>query len=400
MKLTEEKFLSLCKEMYNNMSTEMDSDVQDFYTYESTFDKLMTTFGSAILEESLSEKEVSERKKKKVQTRFGKIKISESHAYSSALNGYRISAYLQERMAYAGCSDVYSQSNELINKFLCIETNSMQVWRVTDTWGEQSENVVDVAAAKELVVAAQDVVYAELDGAMVLTREHQWQEVKTGRIFKQSDIVSLSERRNELKSSLYTSNLGHFQEFLNKFEPMVDVFDKLKENLVILTDGAVWIRNWAQENYPNATHILDYYHACEHLSSYLNHYLLESEVRIIHFQKWKKTLYEQGVKPIIEEIKSHSHTKKNLQVEQEKLLNYLTTNTYRMDYPKYINRGLCIGSGAIESAQRTVLQERMKRAGQRWSEERVQNLLNLKVAFLSQKWDNVIKINTLYKKAA
>jgi hypothetical protein len=72
MKLTEEKFLSLCKEMYSNMSTEMDSDVQDFYTYESTFDKLMTTFGSSILEESLSEKEVSERRKKKSKLDSGK----------------------------------------------------------------------------------------------------------------------------------------------------------------------------------------------------------------------------------------------------------------------------------------------------------------------------------------
>jgi hypothetical protein len=65
MKLTEEKFLALCKQMYSKMTLEMDSDVQDFYTYESTFDMLMTAFGSTILEESIQEKEVSERKKKK-----------------------------------------------------------------------------------------------------------------------------------------------------------------------------------------------------------------------------------------------------------------------------------------------------------------------------------------------
>ncbi len=71
-----------------------------------------------------------------------------------------------------------------------------------------------------------------------------------------------------------------------------------------------------------------------------------------------------------------------------------------MDYPQYIKRGLSIGSGAIESAQRTILQERIKRSGQRWTEKRVQNLLNLKVAALSKKWDKVININTQYKKAA
>ncbi len=225
-------------------------------------------------------------------------------------------------MAYAGCSDVYSKSNDLINKFLGIDISPMQVWRVTDTWGEQSENVVDASASSELVVTSQDVVYAELDGAMVLTREDKWQEVKTGRIFKQSDIVSVSENRNELQSSLYASNLGHFQGFLAKFEPMVDIFDKLKERLVILTDGAVWIRNWAQENYPNATHILDYYHVCEHLSSYLKHYLVEEGSRVKHFHQWKNTLYEQGIQPIIEEIESHNHTKSTAKKNKN---NYLTT---------------------------------------------------------------------------
>jgi hypothetical protein len=67
---------------------------------------------------------------------------------------------------------------------------------------------------------------------------------------------------------------------------------------------------------------------------------------------------------------------------------------------RHASRGLCIGSGAIESAQRTILQERMKRAGQRWSEDRAQNILNLKVASRSQMWAKVVNINTKYKKAA
>jgi hypothetical protein len=303
-------------------------------------------------------------------------------------------------MAYAGCSDVYSKSNDLINKFLCIAVNAMQVWRVTDTWGAQSANVIDESVAQAVVVNESDVVYAQLDGAMVLTREEQWQEVKTGRIFKQSDILSVSDHRKELKSSLYVSNLGHFQGFLDKFEPLVDVFEPLNERLVFVTDGATWIRNWARDNYPKATHILDYFHACEHLSAYLQYYVTDPVIRTQQFKQWKTILCEQGVQPIIDEIKAHIITKKTTQQEQDKLLNYLITNTYRMDYPQYLRRNLCIGSGAIESAQRTVLQERMKKAGQRWSEDRVQNLLNLKVASLSQKWEAVIKTNTRYEKAA
>ncbi len=64
MKLTKEKFLALSEQMYNQMSETMDSDTQDFYTYESTLDKLLINLGSSLLEESLTQEVVSERKKK------------------------------------------------------------------------------------------------------------------------------------------------------------------------------------------------------------------------------------------------------------------------------------------------------------------------------------------------
>ena len=68
MKLTKEEFLALSAQMYDQMSETMDSDTQDFYSYESTFDKLMTDFGSHVLEKSLAEDEQSDRKKKSPNT--------------------------------------------------------------------------------------------------------------------------------------------------------------------------------------------------------------------------------------------------------------------------------------------------------------------------------------------
>jgi hypothetical protein len=43
------------------------------------------------------------------------------------------------------------------------------------------------------------------------------------------------------------------------------------------------------------------------------------------------------------------------------------------------------GSGAMEAAHRSVIQSRMKRSGQRWSDRGAQNLLNLRVAYKSGK---------------
>jgi len=64
-----------------------------------------------------------------------------------------------------------------------------------------------------------------------------------------------------------------------------------------------------------------------------------------------------------------------------------------MDYKMYKQIGCgIIGSGAIESAHRTVVQKRMKQSGQRWSSAGAQNMLNLRVTYMNEKWDNVIKL--------
>ncbi len=47
---------------------------------------------------------------------------------------------------------------------------------------------------------------------------------------------------------------------------------------------------------------------------------------------------------------------------------YFTNNVHRMEYPEYQARGWQIGSGVVESACKTVVGQRLKGAGMRWSE--------------------------------
>ncbi len=130
--------------------------------------------------------------------------------------------------------------------------------------GEQASVVLKQATQKE------DVVYVQTDGSMVLTREDKWQEIKVGRIFRQSDLLKLSEKRQEVRTSLYSADLGEYSDFLKKFEPMVDVLDCLGSKLVFITDGAAWMRLWMSESYPNALQILDFTHGTDHISAWLD----------------------------------------------------------------------------------------------------------------------------------
>ena len=76
--------------------------------------------------------------------------------------------------------------------------------------------------------------------------------------------------------------------------------------------------------------------------------------------------------------------------EADRVLRYFCTHRDRMYYDEYIRRGLMIGSGAIESAHRTVVQARMKFSAQRWTNGGASDMLNLRVASLGGRWDELV----------
>ena len=63
-----------------------------------------------------------------------------------------------------------------------------------------------------------------------------------------------------------------------------------------------------------------------------------------------------------------------------------------MQYHIFIEKGLVIGSGAIESAHKDVLQERLKLSGQRWTKKGLQQVAQLRVAYKSNQWNQITKL--------
>ena len=94
-------------------------------------------------------------------------------------------------------------------------------------------------------------------------------------------------------------------------------------------------------------------------------------------EAWCVDLLEHGVEPLLAELRSvepaSPEAAEVLRVER----GYFTTNAARMAYPTFHTRGLPIGSGAVESAAKHVVQVRMKRSGMRWSDVGGEALLAL-----------------------
>ena len=302
---------------------------------------------------------------------------------------------MQELMTYAGQLDCYVQCNEILSKFTGADVSVMQVYRVTDTYGNLLEQQAATAPSLDeaLELKPGESVYAMTDGSMILTREDGWSEVKLGRIFKESQCMEVGGERGWIKTSMYEALLGSSKDFTRRFEQKLDAYRCLGQRLIFITDGALWIKNWITDAYPGATQILDWFHACEHLCEFGREYFNDEDEKIKWLEEQKALLYESKTTEVINKIISLNTTKESVENSKNKLLQYYQTNKDRMDYKKYraIGAGL-IGSGAIESAHRTVIQKRMKLSGQRWTKKGAQNMLNLRCGKLSGKWDKVIKL--------
>jgi hypothetical protein len=329
--------------------------------------------------------------KKKLKTKFGEIHIANNESFSVHPAGFRISPYLQEKLLYLGQEVTYQEASQTAKYLLGLEISPVQIYRLTHHYGQAIEADLNDKVAAAVAVAkgpdtAPAVVYSMVDGAMILT-DNGYKENKLGRIFSNNSLndSAVEGRGGYIESSLYTTHLGTSDDFIAKIKGHMDVYKSLGKNLVFISDGAVWLKQMIEQNYPQATMVLDFYHVMEYVGTIAVAAFGKSNKTSEWIEYQRDLLLESQIDTVIENVKS-------LKVDaglRKLTYNYLDINRGRMDYKTYRQGKLLIGSGAIESAHRTVVQKRCKRSGQRWSQIGAQRVLNLRVCWMSKRWEMV-----------
>jgi len=273
----------------------------------------------------------------------------------------------------------------LVESLLGIHVSQSQVYRTTQRAAfVADEGLVDEPSDGlcEQLACPEQIIYGMVDGSMLLT-EQGWQETKVGRVFEAhlAEAAEPFEGQAELNwqmgPSEYVALRGNHEEFAQKFEQLYSPDSACRK--VFVSDGAHWIGKWLKEKYPSATHILDYYH--------LKQKLALAAQTAANGQDWlqqqEKSLFEGrqlAVERAVEALDRLDQRSKG------QLLEYLRNNRYRTRYDLYRKQGLIISSGPIEAAHRNVLQVRMKRSGQRWSERGCDKMILLRAAYKSHKF--------------
>lgn len=294
-----------------------------------------------------------------------------------------------------GQAQVYEQASDLLQQVGGISVAGMQIKRVCTYYGDLVDPLIEADSESVIPclrqVSAQEKVYVMVDGAMLFTLPDQWRELKLGRIFTDNNVVQLSEKRREARQSIYVSHLGSVDEFFPKLERHLVHYP----NKVIVGDGAKWIWNWAEDNYPGAIQILDFYHAKEKLVEFAHSQWKQGDKRAAWINDQLERLRNNGVELVIQTVRSCRAS--NCQAKQNKqaLIRYYLEHEDRMQYKTYRDEGLLIGSGPIEAAHRSVIQQRMKRSGQKWSVQGANAMANLRCYRCSGAWniiENLIKV--------
>jgi hypothetical protein len=154
-----------------------------------------------------------------------------------------------------------------------------------------------------------------------------------------------------------------------------------------LTDGGSGLEEFVRRNFPRQpVLILDFWHASEYLTE-LGQVLhpADEETRQRLVGEWCRTLKREGGARLLALLEALPASRKPAVREKTAAtLSYFRNNLHRMDYPRYVANGWSIGSGAVESACKTIVGQRLKLAGMRWREYGTDTVCHLRALFKSE----------------
>lgn len=251
--------------------------------------------------------------------------------------------------------------------------------------------VVATREAAEPVEPAPGMLVVETDGVMVRYRDG-WHEVRVAVVGGVADgevtaasyvaarapaasfggwVLAEAARRGALTVVGWSGPLGR---------PALATLPPVQ----VVGDGAAWIWALAAEHFGERVETLDFYHAAQHVWTVARAVFGEGSAEASAWASARiSELREQGGGPV--QAALFGLTAPTLAAAEvlRTERGYFTTNRERMAYPELRARGLLIGSGAVESSAKHVVQARMKLPGQRWSEAGGRAMLTLRARLAS-----------------
>jgi hypothetical protein len=161
-------------------------------------------------------------------------------------------------------------------------------------------------------------------------------------------------------------------------------FDQAQRRAV-LGDGAPWIWNIADEQFPDAIQIVDRYHAKQNLCAVAKAiYGATSDLGKAWASQRHDELDAGNLRAVVAALALHANTS----TEARKCIGYVSTNRQRMRYPHFQAQGLCTSTGVVEAGCKVALGTRLKCSGMHWTVAGANAIAALRCCKLSGRFED------------
>lgn len=326
--------------------------------------------------------------------------------------GATLSPGLAEMIALAGAEVSFGRAAGLISGLAGITVSARTIERSAEASGAAARAAAghEAAAIRARTIVPlppdeplPDMLYAEVDGTGVPVRPSETEgragkaedgkagtrEVKLARLFTVSRLDARGRPVMDPGSSTYVATFGG----KDSLAPLVEAEylrrggDHFRQ-VVALGDGATWIWTMAAKLYPQATHIVDIYHAREHLTDLANHLAFITPDPAQWLADRNAELDAGNIDAIIEAASAYPLDGVKAS-DLERKLGYFRNNARRMHYARFQRLGMFIGSGAIEGGIKAIVVQRTKQSGMHWTVDGADDIIALRCQRASGRWDEL-----------
>jgi hypothetical protein len=299
-----------------------------------------------------------------------------------------------ENLVQLGARMPFEQSCKVYEALLGMGVSTSTARRCTERAGRayeeiQEEEMKRLQSGMAEVSECQAEIQVSADGAMVPLLQGVWAEVKTV-------VVGEIERSENPKGErvVRTKNISYFSRKADaeRFSDLaiVELHRRKVETasqVVAIMDGAEWEQGFIDYHCPKATRILDFAHAAQHVNAVGEAiYGENTEMKSAWLNAQLYQLKQEGAVPVLAQLQKVKEHNPNSE-EITKNIAYLEKRKEQMRYAEFQKQGWPIGSGAVESANKIVVESRLKGAGMRWQADNVNPMLCLRNVICSNRWD-------------
>ncbi|MGC8563080.1 MAG: ISKra4 family transposase [Thermoplasmata archaeon] len=362
------------------------------------------------------------RKSKTFTTSFGRVELRRRYGFCRScrkglfpddarlgLDGSGISPEVHYLTGLFGAETDFLRSSDLLFQAARIRIPEKQVERIAKSLGEQIvQDEREHVEPDHHRPPTKRTIYGGMDGTGVPIQSRE----TAGRKGKQEDGSSKTREAKMIdfweanttneagipvrdpgsvsySASIESAACGDIGTELSDFAKRVEREAKRRgvsqaARVVILGDGATWIWKTADWLFPGSIHIVDRFHAKQHLSD-LSKALFGSTPKA---EEWTRYRYEEldggRMDDLIKEIGLYS----SRFPEAQQCRTYFQNNRERMRYPEFRSMGLCTSSGVVEAGCKSVVGGRLKKSGMHWSVAGANAILALRCSIKSGRYES------------